>query len=281
MGRIFTFEQIQKGLIPTRTNFALVIERVTAKLGKSRYVIASQFCGSVAYGTQAERSDVDFVFVYRRAGARRVKQIERELYEFARKLSVPLELIAIDERMARSRMHTISASFMQHLTLTAAINGYARSPVVAALSPRAVSAKEDVRHYLIYKINEHEKGVRFLTSEDDARRCRFLHGVLDDPIHLARKILWYEKQCPTPDTGQAVVRRYLQSYPRQLTRMLERITSADLAYRSFLASLLSATSGLSVSRAHYERVLAPIEALAPITLEFLKANALMLARRRR
>ncbi len=279
MGRIFTLAQMQRREIPSRASFSMVMDRVQATLGRSKHVIASQFCGSAAYGTQNHRSDIDFIFVFRTEGARRIKTIERELYAYARGMHVPLELIPIDERIARSSMHTISPSFMRHLTIVAQINGHKKSALVSALKPHTVTSERDVQNYLSYKVSEHEKGVRRITSGDDVQYCGFLHGVLDDPVHAARKLLWHDELCPTPDGSQAVIRRFTATYPRKLGEMLTKLAEADYRYRDYVRSCLE--PDIEVQKDEYLKELGRIEALAPVALEFLKATALMLARRRR
>jgi predicted nucleotidyltransferase len=280
MGRIFSIDQMRDREIPSPVNFAMVMDRVRSTLGRSKYVVASQFCGSAAYGTQNPRSDVDFIFIFRPEGARRIKKIERDLYEFAREMFVPLELIPIDVRIARSQMHTISPSFMRHLTIVAQINGYTKSELVSMLRPHTATSAQDVLMYLSHKTSEHEKGVRRMVSRCDERYFGFLHGVLDDPIHAARKLLWHDGKCPTPDASQAVIRRYVTVYPRRLGKMLTKLVEADHRYRGFIANCLAEPEE-EVRLAEYQKELGRIEALAPVALEFLKANALMLARRRR
>ena len=96
MGRIFSWEEIEQGKVPRLESFKEVTQKLRKELASNRKVVAALLCGSALRGDYSMRSDIDCFVIYSDGV---VFSDLRKLVAYAKRLSVPLEMIPVNIRM--------------------------------------------------------------------------------------------------------------------------------------------------------------------------------------
>ncbi|MCX5706049.1 MAG: hypothetical protein NTZ92_08355 [Candidatus Omnitrophica bacterium] len=135
----------------------------------------------------------------------------------------------------------------------------------------AASAVEDIRGYLRNKLRRLENGVIALPTMEAADLHRFLQKVLEAPVHVARKILYWQKVEMPNDLKQTVLRCYPDIAREQERELFTKITEADSQYSEELLAQLR-----HPEEDQYSRTIGELKGLALDTLEFVRLNALRL-----
>lgn len=271
MGKVFSWNEIESGEIPQYSDFSTVISKIRQDLETTDGVVGGILCGSVLWNSCNQRSDIDCVVVYDPAKRREVVEVLRGINRTAADLHVPAELIPLDLHIARTPLHHIGLSFAVHLRYATENGGLIKTNPLPLFTFDNASIVEDVRGYLRNKLRRLEKGVIALPTMEVAELHRFLQKVLEAPVHVARKILWWQK-VETPDDAKRTVMRY---YPNiasvQERKLFAKITAADNQYTTELLVQLQ-----NPDKNRYSQTIEGVKDLALDTLEFVRLNALRL-----
>ncbi|MDP3729590.1 MAG: hypothetical protein Q8R26_02480 [bacterium] len=271
MGKVFSWDAIEKGEIPQHLNFVTVINKIKQDLEATEGVVGGILCGSILRSCN-QRSDIDCVVVYHPEKRREVMRILRDINQTAADLFVPIDLIPLDLGIARTSLHHIKLSFAFHLRYAAQNGGVIKENPLPSLVLDGVSMIDDVRGYFRDKLWKLEKGLSVLPMMGVVELHRFLQKVLESPVHVARNILRWQNVRMPDDSRQTVLR----NYPRYAT-LLERELFAKIIYvdTRYTTELLAQLQCPDKDR--YAQVIEEIKDLAWDTLEFVRLNAVHLA----
>ncbi len=230
MGRVFTWDEIRRGLIPDRRDIEIVLSHVKQVIDHSQGILGAIICGSVGQNTWNRRSDIDCVILY---DPRRVGEVMLALSgakEFAKTKNVPVQFIPADLELAATHMHTLDPSFLHHLSLTVERTGYMKQNPLDVLASGALSLREDTRSYVRLKLRTFEKGLCEVECMDDEKRSELFQKAFEAPVNIARKLLnVYNVKMPD-DTKASVEKYYVEIAGPRERELFLKIVSEDKQY---------------------------------------------------
>ena len=271
MGKVFSWNEVEERKIPQPSDFTTVVSKIRQDLGATDGVVGGILCGSILWNSCNQRSDIDCVVVYDPAKRREVVGVLRGINQAAADHHVPAEMIPLDLHIARTPLHHIGLSFAVHLRYATENGGLIKENPLPLFVFDDTRVVEDVRGYFRNKLRRLEKGVSALPTMEVTELHRFLQKVLEAPVHVARKILWWQKVETADDSKRTVMRYYPDIASAQERDLFAKITTADSEYTTELLAQLQCPDKVLYSRAIEE-----IENLAWDTLEFVRLNALRL-----
>ncbi len=271
MGKVFTWDEIAEGVVPTLASFGAVVDQTRKILSREPSVLAAVLCGSVLWGKHTRRSDIDCVFIFESSKRRQTEEAIRELLAFAQKHAVPLELSPLDDVIAGTPVQHIGISFARHLRRAVDCGGCIKGDLFHHISFDGIRPLEDIRSYLRFKLRSLEVGAFDLPFRDVRERVRHLERVLDTPAHVARKMLEWKGVGLKDDSKSAVYARYQRTFSGAAAELLSAAVAADRQYEAELARQF-----VSPNPERYEQALTAIEKATQPVREFVRLNALML-----
>lgn len=215
MGRVFSYDEIVGGHVPTPLDFKNATAFISGELSMlvdSGELIGGLFYGSVAKGTPNPRSDIDLIVITRDHA------IPYHLAEMARdariEFDVPLEVEAIPQDLAAIGSHTIDAGFFHHL------QDCAREDTIIGQDPRTIlrirreTQSEIHTDYIDAKLRRLREG--FFTASPAEQR-KILQRALEAPIAIGRRTLIAMgipliDDAGRPDDGKHNVEKLFQYY---------------------------------------------------------------------
>lgn len=271
MGKVFTWDEIREGVVPTLVSFGAVAERTREILSRELSVLAAVLCGSVLWGTHTRRSDIDCVLVFKSSERRQTEEAIRELLAFAKKHAVPLELSPLDDIIAGTPAQHIGVMFARHLRRAAEFGGRIKGDLFHHISFDGIRPLEDIRSYLRFKLRALEIGAFDLPFRDTWERARHLERVLDTPAHVARRMLEWRGAALEDDSKSAVYAQYRRMFDGAAAELLDMAIAANQQYEMELARQF-----VFLNPERYERALTAVEAATQPVREFVRLNALIL-----
>lgn len=271
MGKVFSWNEIEERKIPQPQDFETVVSKIRQELGVADGVIGGILCGSILWNSCNQRSDIDCVVVYDHTKRREVVEVLRGINQVAADLHVPTELIPLDLHIARTPLHHIGLSFAVHLRYATENGGLIKTNPLPLFAFDDAGVVDDVRGYLRNKLRRLEKGLSALPAMESAELHRFLQKVLEAPVHVARKILWWQKVETPDDAKRTVIRYYPDIASAQERELFAKITAADSQYTTELLAQLQ-----NPDKSRYSEAIEEVKDLAWNTLEFVRLNALRL-----
>lgn len=262
---VFSWNEIECGKIPQPSDFTTVISRIRQDLGATDGVVGAILYGSVFWNGYNQRSDIDCVVVYDPTKRHEIVQVLRSINRIATDLHVPAELIPIDSHTARTPLHHINLSLAVHLRYATENGGLIKTNPLPLFTFDDASILEDVRGYLRNKLRRLEKGMSAFPTMEDAELHRFLQKVLEAPVHVARKILWWQKAETPDDTKRTVMRYYPNIASAQERKLFANVTAADNQYTTELLAQLQ-----NPDKNRYFQSIEAVKDLAWDTLEFVR-----------
>ena len=272
MGKVFSWKEIERREIPQLSSFSTIVGKIRQDLEITDGVIGGILCGSILWDACNQRSDIDCVVLYDPVKRREVVKTLRGINQTAADLHVPAELIPLDLHIVRTPLHHIGPSFAAHLRYASENGGLIKTNPLPLFVFDNTTIVEDIRGYLRNKLRRLEKGISALPIMEVAELHRFLQKVLEAPVHVARKILWWQKVEMPDDSKQMVLHYYPDIANAQECELFMEITLADNAYTTELLAQLQYPD-----RARYSEAIDKLKDLAWDTLEFVRLNALRLA----
>lgn len=187
MGRVFSYQEIINGHVPTPLDFQGAQKDVREKLSdliNAGEVVGGMFYGSVTKGTPGIRSDIDLLVIT--ADHEVVSGLTQMASDTLRKFDVPLEIEAIPEDLAQIGSHTIDAGFYHHLLQCGDQEFILGADPREILKIRKVQQKEVHQDYLDAKMRRLREG---LFTQSDDEYLRVLQRALEVPIAVGRRTL--------------------------------------------------------------------------------------------
>ncbi len=259
-------------MVPSPENFAIVANEIRARFEKTEGILGATLCGSILGNGCNFRSDIDCVVIYDPNEQREVAEVMHDVGGFARDLNVPTEFIPLDPDIAGSSVHHIVHSFAVHLGYAAKMGGVIKTNPLEFFNLEHADANSDIHGYLRNKLRRLEKGIAVLPMMSEEELHRFLQKVLEAPVQIARKMLWWCRVETQDDSKQTVMRRYPEIASEQELALFLRVTTADRAYTDVVAAQLE-----HPDRDRYAMTVEELKEVVWATHEFVRLTALRIA----
>lgn len=269
MGQVFTWEAIEEGRIPKPESFLRITRTLRATLVDQPAVVSALLFGSVVRVDFNVRSDVDCLVVYNTAEEEATKETLHEIGRTAHALHVPINFTPCDTVLAKTRLHHIGASFLQHLQASMDAGGMVKGRFINLFAP-TVSTQQEIESYIKMKMYSIQESFMEMPTYSDERMARFLKKALEAPTHVARKMLIYESVLDG-DSKQEVQARYQETMPTGLVNQLNILFRLDAWYTRELENQIK-----SRDKANYAMVLEHLCLELPRVLAFLRSSILHL-----
>lgn len=230
MGRVFTWDEVRRDKIPGRRDFEIVLARVKQTIENTEGILGAVFCGSVGHNAWNIRSDIDCMVLYNPRALREVMTSLNLVNEFAGEKNVPIEFIPADVELAATHMHTLDASFLDHMSGIVERAGHLKQNPLDVLAAGAVTDREDVRLYVKYKLKAFEKGLCDIANMRDEEKAPLFQKAFEVAVNTARKLLrLYGVKMPD-DTKASVERYYVETAGPRERELFLKIVAEDKKY---------------------------------------------------
>lgn len=238
MGKVYEFETIQGGRVPTVDDFSAVKQLVLTGLAafvNSDEVYGAKVFGSVAKGSPNERSDFDLVVITEEDGSlTALKELFMGVSSASR---VEIEPIVISRVFAKRGFHTIEDLFLDHIRSIPNDGNMVGQNPINVLIPAGLDARIAYKQYLASKLRRLKEGL-FTYSELD--RNRVLQRALEAPVNVGRRLLQVLSHLGEPinlsdDGKQEVIRAFQEKFNgTTLIPGFEFLLEQDNRYTAYL-----------------------------------------------
>jgi predicted nucleotidyltransferase len=253
MGKIYSYEEIKSGKVPSPRDFSVAKELVFDRLStlvRNKDVSGAKIFGSVGKGTPNERSDFDLLVITERDDA--IQELKEGINEIYVATNVAVEPIVIARPLAERGFHTIDASFSQHLQRTDPEGNTIGIDPLELMKPSDLPLTVVHQQYLTQKLRRLREGVFSRTSEDENR---VLQRALEAPINTRRRTLQVLahmgilRNLQNDDGKSAVINDFNNTFDgTPLVSRFNYLIDKDIAYTTLLRETLSGT----VNQKEYE-----------------------------
>lgn len=270
MGRIFTWEEVENGFIPTPEGFKDVCHFLRDTICRSDAFIGGVIVGSTAHGAATLGSDVDVVTIYKRDQQGEAQTLLRQVSQYAHERYVPLEPISLDNEVASTTLHDVDATLVEHIKMIEERYGSIKRDVSCLINAKSGNEIADTVRYLGRKMAKFRKmwiGWHTLSIE---MQLHILGKSLDFPVYAARKILRCKDEFDFhgKDAKSEVVDQYTKYFP-ELAPMLHEIMQYDVRYNDQICDQLRQADFIA-----YKDVLNELQEVIPLAQEFARSNLL-------
>lgn len=212
--RVFTYGEIARGLIPQREDFDKLAATVRQIIPACPTTIGAVILGSVNDGLQNEFSDMDVYWLTEDSDLSITIDTSTKLYQAARDLHIPLQLVLLHRRQAANGTHAIRYGFRKHLEYAADHGGLVCGEPFGILEPHPVPHFKEVREYLGHKLKGRKGSVGEAPTLGHQDQCVVLSKLYSDPIHVARKVAnLMHPTCMTLSSSGKYRKSYMQLSP--------------------------------------------------------------------
>lgn len=253
MGKIFTFDEIHDGLVPSQEDFVAAKMQTLEALAHMATVgdiAGAMIFGSVAKGTPSERSDFDLLVITEEE--RHLREMRDAFDAIYQNTHVGIEPIIIPKNLAERGFHTMDESFFLHLQNAPVEGNVVGQHPLGLMSPFRLPLTKVHEQYLIQKLRRLREGI-FTHSEAD--EYRVLQRALEAPINTGRRTLQALDalgaiDATLKDDGKAGVRNLFRDVfnGTSIGDGFNNLLQQDEAYSSLLKAALSN----DISRQDYE-----------------------------
>ena len=268
MGQVFTWDAIQAGRIPKKESFSQVAAHLREALSVEPSVVSALLLGSVVHGDFNIRSDVDCVVIYETEQETGAMNAMHEVGRAAHALHVPINFAPCDTVVARTRLHHLGVSFVEHLQASIDAGGLIKGDL-QLLAP-TIPAEQEIESYIKMKMYGMQAAMMQMASFSDEELARLFRKALEAPMHVARKMLVYEHVL-RGDSKRDVRERYRETMPSALSRQFDHLLAMDSMYSAHLRLQVD-----QPDQSSYLEALGRLQAELPKVLEFLRSNILRL-----
>lgn len=268
MGRIFSWNEIEEKKIPQLQNFTNLVNQIRKELEILDGIIGGILFGSMLWNNHNQRSDIDCLLVYNPIAQKKVFKVLNYINKIASDFYIPLEIIPLDLRIIKTSLHHIGLSFADHLNYAVKNGGIIKTNPLPFFIFNNKNKDDDIREYLKNKLRKLEKGLSAIHIMKDADLYRFLQKILEAPVHVARKILWWQNIKMPNDSKQTVSFHYLNIANQKEKELFIKINAIDSQYTTELLKQLK-----NPNKIEYNKIINEIKKIAWDTLKFVKLNA--------
>jgi hypothetical protein len=270
MGRVFRWEEVEEGGVPHMSCFGRADTLVRSELERMVGVTGAVLCGSVLTNSATPRSDIDCLVVYGNDHSASVaSELERVRDLCFGSMNVPIGFVPLDAEAAALGLHTVHASFAIHLRRAVAQGGVILKNPLPDIKFPPLDTVADLLSYSAHKLSRLRKRQISWPLLSEAERCQLLQKALEAPVQVARKALHAKGVALPDDSRRAVVSAYLESASQECRPLFEQVVRLDDEYTFELGEQLRQRR-----RERYESMLREIKNQIPVSLEFIRLNAL-------
>lgn len=284
LGRVFSWEEIIEGKVPTRQDFQVIKEVVREKLINNKKVVGALFLGSILRGDFSERSDIDVLVLH----DENIFSDLTELITFAKKKFVPLQIIPVDIAMARQGIHTLSeGNFIEHLKWAAENGGVIKENPLKFIKIEEIEPKIVLMTTFRVISKAVAKSICELSLYEGEKKMILLAKLLEAPMHIVTQVIWYKRKENPEVVREKVIESYFEIVrDEKVIRLLQEILNIDKEYSEILKRIrkqenikpFSKLENIKPYEVEYKLTLRKIEEIAPKIFEFVKSNTLILGR---
>ncbi len=231
MGKVFTWEELQNGMVPELPAFTEVVSEISSTL-KDSPLIGGVICGSVNYGTHDVRSDIDCLVFYNETDRDDMVARMLKLDQFAQDRFVPIEFIQLTPELATTSMQGISPSMAQHIKCSVERGGLIKADPFDIVKLYELDNRAEAISWTRQRIRTLDEGAVHIY--DAKREAHFLQRLLEAPIHATRKLLLNSGEFKD-DSKLAILALTEELFP-ELTNPLGRLVTLDITYTELVKS---------------------------------------------
>ena len=271
MGRVFQYQEIKEGRVPTPADFEEGRKEIWRCLENCPDVVGAIVCGSLLHGTYNRRSDIDVVLYYNDTPA--AQSVITHLRRFGAQRSLEINLLPVDTIIAKTRFHTLGWGFLQHLSVSISEGGLIKLNFLPLLKQDHLDPYADTAEYISFKMRYLGKSIDEFTHIDpgNPKHTDMMQKGLELPVHIARKHLALAGVDMQEESKPTVVRLYREHMGPELADQLDRLVAADIAYTQLLEQQL-----VRPDAREYRRRLNQIATILPLSKQFARTNALLI-----
>jgi hypothetical protein len=193
----------------------------------------------------------------------------------AYQMNIPLQPIAIDTDLAKTTVHTISASFRAHLEWAVKNGGLiTKQNPLSLISNLYLVPGAELKNYLGYKFRKLEEGWHELAvmKKNPVLYFQYLKKLVEAPWHVARQILWQMQVPLLENSKEEISQRYQKALEKY--RLAEIFQSCIGWDQNYTGVLMKAVKN-QIDQVEYSKSLTYLEEKIPYILEFIRANAIL------
>lgn len=234
MGKVFMWEEIRDGRVPSLDSFEQTVAMIHHRLTDSP-LIGGVIGGSVNYGTHSVRSDIDCLMLYPEESRTQMQEAFAELILMAEELYVPLDIAQLTPELAITCNHDITPSFANHLRNAVRYGGVVKQDPFRHMELRPLDRRVEAGSWVRHKIRGLDEGA--IRKFDNEQEARFLQKLLEAPIHAMRKLLLVDRHFEDDSKGSVLTMAH-EIHP-DLVEELQRLVRIDAAYSVELQAQLN------------------------------------------
>jgi len=243
MGKIYSWERIENGNIPTPDQFSCAKRFVLDELLKfvPEDIYGAKVFGSVAKNSPSNRSDFDLLVLINNEGV--FGELNNLVQEIKKETEVEVEPLVLTIDQAKQGLHTIDPNFYRHFQKIPNEGNLVGSDPLNMVQPFSESQEKFLIDYLRQKLRRFNQG-GFDSSETE--ELNLIQRVLESPIAIGRKVisLLREKNKFEWDEDDDGKKSVIRNYKRLMdgleidTSDFDQIVSIDQKYNVFLKESL-------------------------------------------
>lgn len=273
MGRVFKYSQIVQKRVPSKEDFSAGKTDIINTIQRTADIKGAIICGSLLHGTFNSRSDIDVVLYH--LDTTQSRAVIRGLRNRCADLNLDVNIVAIDPVIAKTRYHTISWGFLQHLKKSVEQGGLINEDFLSLLNQDFLDPLGDAAEYISFKLRYLCKSIDELEELDPSseKHIELLQKGLELPVHVARKYLGIRGIDAGDESKREVIATYCSNAPEHLANKLVRLVELDAAYNAILSEQV-----VKPNKREYRASLEMIADRLPEVVVFVRENALLLDR---
>lgn len=273
MGRVFKYSQIVQNRVPSKEDFSAGKTDIINTIQHAADIKGAIICGSLLHGTFNSRSDIDVVLYH--LDTTQSRAVIRGLRNRCADLNLDVNIVAIDPVIAKTRYHTISWGFLQHLKKSVEQGGLINEDFLSLLNQDFLDPLGDAAEYISFKLRYLCKSIDELEELDPSseKHIELLQKGLELPVHVARKYLGIRGIDAGDESKREVIATYCSNAPEHLANKLVRLVELDAAYNAILSEQV-----VKPNKREYRASLEMIADRLPEVVVFVRENALLLDR---
>ncbi len=270
MGQVFTWDAVQHGHFPNPESFTEVLAMVRDDLASVPAILGAIACGSVIRKDHNVRSDIDCFVLYDHTKTRGAFKFMQRMTVMAAGVHVPLAFIPLDMQLARTPMHHVGPSFLEHLQKSVKAGGILKGNPLALVGP-SIYTRDELEAYMRVKMYNLQEAFAQSPTFSEERTASYLKKLLEAPMHIARKVLAHSAPLEE-DSKQYVKERYRQVMPANLAGQLDFLVRLDEAYTAEFYAQRAAPN-----ETQYRDHLANLMESSYTVLQFIRENLVHIA----
>lgn len=228
MGKVFTWDALAKGHVPTQEGFMAAHQLFRRAVEDENSIRTALAFGSVVRRDSNCRSDLDCLVLYEahleHQAMLAMQWIDRMAFN---EHHVCVNYTPCDLQLATTRLHHLGPAFLRHLQAAIEQGGMVKGHL--DLVAKTVPEKAEIESYVrakIFKLQQARSKWATKSAEERAVTCqKYLEAVM----HIARKLLIYMGYM-SGDSKREVVEAFTYWMPSSLTRKFKVALSVDARY---------------------------------------------------